>query len=182
MKQIRGFTLLELMVTVLILAIISAFAAPSFNNLIRHTRIDSNTTKIRSALNYARSEAVNLGSTVTVCSSTDFETCDGDEQWESGWIVFWDIDAGGDFDGDATITPCETGKDCLLRVWDALPDGADLLEANDESFVTFTAQGAVFDAKNFSLDLTMPECAAGEMRTLSLNAIGRLAVSTGDCP
>ena len=59
-RKLQGFTLLELMVTVIILGIITAFAAPSFNNLLRDTRIDANTSKVRSALTYARSEAVNL--------------------------------------------------------------------------------------------------------------------------
>ncbi|WP_320824444.1 GspH/FimT family pseudopilin [Reinekea sp.] len=183
MKQVRGFTLLELMVTMVILVIIAAFAAPSFNNLMRNTRIDSNTSKIRTALTYARSEAVNLGSTVTVCSSTDLLNCNGDQQWETGWIVFSDLDSDGAFDGPTT-TPCVTGNDCVLRVSGALPEDAVLLETNGERFVTFTAQGAVVPNASmaFSLALTMPNCAVGEMRTLNLNLIGRLTVTTGNCP
>ncbi|MDO7675014.1 MAG: GspH/FimT family pseudopilin [Reinekea forsetii] len=182
-SQLQGFTLLELMVTVIILGIITAFAAPSFNNLMRDTRIDANTSKVRSALTYARSEAVNLSSTVTVCSSTDYQSCDGDENWASGWIVFLDLNGDGDFDDDSDANPCETNiDDCVLRVWDPLASGASLIETNDEDSVTFSEQGAVVAATAFSLDLTMPDCALGDRRTLSLNAIGRLQVSTGDCP
>jgi len=182
MQQARGFTLLELIITMVILVIIAFYAAPSFDRLMRQTTIDSNTTKIRNALNYARSEAVNLGATVTVCSSTNFLDCNGDEDWESGWMVFIDRDAGADFDGDPATNPCVTGMDCLLRQWDPLLNGVALVEIHDESSVTYTEQGAVLNAKDFSLQLTVPGCGADELRTLSLNAIGRLEVSTGDCP
>ncbi|WP_320826161.1 GspH/FimT family pseudopilin [Reinekea sp.] len=182
MQQVRGFTLLELVVTVVILGIIAAYAAPSFDRFIRHTRIASSTSKIHNALNYGRSEAVNQGANVTVCSSTDDQHCNGDKYWQNGWIVFLDLDTLGTFDGDATVNPCIAGNDCVLRVWDALPSGAVLLETHGERFVTFTEQGAVLGAKNFSLELKMPQCGIDELRALSLNAIGRPEVSTGDCP
>jgi type IV fimbrial biogenesis protein FimT len=183
MKQVQGFTLMELMVTVVILAIIAAFAAPSYNNLVRQTNIDSNTTKIRGALTYARSESANLSSTVTVCSTTNFTSCDGDENWQSGWVVFLDLDGDGLFDDDADSDLCETNvDDCILRVWEALPPGAVLAETNGESFVTFNEQGAVVTGKPFNLELAIGDCGVAELRTLTLNPIGRLQVSTGDCP
>ena len=182
MQQVRGFTLLELIVIVVILGIIAAYTSPSFERLMRHTGNVSSTSKILNTLTYARAEAVNQGANVTVCSSTDYQQCNGDVYWQNGWIVFLDRGTLGQFDGDATIIPCVAENDCVLRVWDALPNGAVLLETHGERFVTFTDQGAVLGAKSFRLALALPQCGIGELRALSLNVIGRAEVSTGDCP
>ncbi len=92
-RQFSGFTLVELMVTVAIAAILLAVAAPSFTTLISGSNADSYTKKLRSAFAYARNEAVNRGVTIRVCASTNTTACSGGSAtWGSGWIIFIDTD------------------------------------------------------------------------------------------
>lgn len=61
----RGFSLIELMVTVVVLAIVASFAIPSFRELIANTQIRTTAESIRNGLQIARSEAVKRNATVT---------------------------------------------------------------------------------------------------------------------
>ncbi|MBX9754256.1 MAG: GspH/FimT family pseudopilin [Pseudomonadaceae bacterium] len=66
MNSNKGFTLLELMVTVAILAILLSIAAPSFRTQIEASRLRADTDNIMAALQLARSEAVTRSLPVTV--------------------------------------------------------------------------------------------------------------------
>jgi type IV fimbrial biogenesis protein FimT len=80
-----GFTVIELMVTISIAAIMMAIAVPSFQSFLLNSRLTGHTNDLVLALAYAKSEAVKRGANVTVCPSDDEATCSGD--WEDGWIV-----------------------------------------------------------------------------------------------
>jgi len=111
-----GFTVIELMITVLIAAVLVGIALPSF----RATIINSNVTQLTNALvhdlNIARSEAVRRGTLVAVISNS------GGNDWSSGWYVETD----GKFLADGTFTPPPvpgTDADVVLNTHPAVPTG-----------------------------------------------------------
>ncbi len=87
-RFIRGFTLVELMVAIALLAILLGLAAPSFSDWIARTKIQSAASSISVALATARSEAVKRGRDVSVCASTDGSTCATGSNWATGWLIY----------------------------------------------------------------------------------------------
>ena len=86
-----GFTLVEMMVALLVLAVLIVISAPGFTNLIKNNRMLSHMYAMRAALNGARSEALAQRNFVTLCRSADGVTCSvGD--WNTGFIAFLDDD------------------------------------------------------------------------------------------
>lgn len=90
-QRIKGFTLIEAMITVAVLAIISAIAAPSLTPIIDSNRASSAATSIQGAILFARSEAIKRNEEVSVCPSTNQSTCSDSTDWQTGWIVYTEI-------------------------------------------------------------------------------------------
>ena len=87
----KGFTLIELMVTIAVAAILLAIATPSFTSIINSNRLTSAANEMVATLQAARMEAVRLNTTVNVCTG-----CDGN----AGSLVAF-VDANNDGDADA---------------------------------------------------------------------------------
>ncbi|MDQ8039498.1 MAG: GspH/FimT family pseudopilin [Rickettsiella sp.] len=84
--KILGFSLIDLLFTLVISSILLSLVFPSYRHLIIEVRLLALTEKMTSAINYARSEALKRRSVVNVCKSSDGKTCGG--QWHDGWIIF----------------------------------------------------------------------------------------------
>lgn len=83
--QQSGFTMIELLVTISIAAILMTIAVPSFQSFLLDSRLTGHTNDLVLGMAYAKSEAVKRGINVEVCASNDQATCSGD--WDDGWIV-----------------------------------------------------------------------------------------------
>jgi type IV fimbrial biogenesis protein FimT len=92
MKRANGLTLIEMLATVSVIAILGALAGPSFHNLTLDSERTATVNNFFHALFLARSEAIKRGQVVTVCKSADGSTCLRSGEWTSGWIVFVNID------------------------------------------------------------------------------------------
>ncbi|MGI9304445.1 MAG: GspH/FimT family pseudopilin [Gammaproteobacteria bacterium] len=104
MKKPLGFSLLELMVAIAVLAIVAAFAFPNFQTLVQNNRQTAKLNDLVTSLNLARSEAVTRGHRVGVCTSTDGTACNGGTNWHNGWFVFLDVDDDGFGAGDEIVS------------------------------------------------------------------------------
>lgn len=112
-RQIHGgFTLIELIIALVILAVLAALSAPSMSTFIKNNQQTAITNELIADILSARSEAVHLNNPVTICKTNTMTTCmvSGDsEEWEEGWFIFRDNDGDGVVDG---------GVDSILRIHD----------------------------------------------------------------
>ncbi|WP_429948077.1 GspH/FimT family pseudopilin [Comamonas sediminis] len=110
-RRTSGFTAVEILVMVAILAILASIAAPSFRGLIERWRARSALEDLQSTLYFARSEAIRRVGNVVVAKKGNGNGCttaDGDAQWGCGWLVFVDTDRDGSQNGTSEITLQQT--------------------------------------------------------------------------
>ncbi len=101
MKRQYGVTLIELMVTLSVVAIMLTIAIPGFVETMASNRMTGVVTDLMGTINFARSEAVKRGTSVSVCRSSNGSSCTG--TWTEGWIVFVDNDADGTVDTSGVV-------------------------------------------------------------------------------
>lgn len=172
MKRSRGFTLVELMITLALAAIIMSLAIPGFQDIIRNNRAATQSNELVAALSLARSEAVKRGARVSLCPSTNGAACTGGTDWAEGWIVFLDTAAS---DAAAPVV----GGD-PIRVWPALGSNAALTGPVN---VRFRPLGDVINAvpPGAPFQHRLPNCGEGEGRDITINQAGRALVTRVDC-
>src|ERR1043165_1245229 len=85
----RGFTLIELMLGITVLAILLGIGVPSFNEMIRNNRLVEQSNELVAVLNYARSESLTRGIRVSACPANG-NVCSGGTDWNTGILVFTD--------------------------------------------------------------------------------------------
>ena len=169
MKQrVRGFTLIELMVSIGILAILVAVAIPSFTSVMVNYRLTSIANTFVASAQLARSEAIKRNSRVTMCKSADGTTCAMTGGWEQGWILFQDVDNNA----------VKGSTEVLIHAEIALP--ANFLTTAGDNYISFTASGGselisgAFQAT--TVTLCSQSAPVGPARQMVLNSVGRLRV------
>lgn len=106
-----GFTAIELMVVISILAVLAGLASTSFALMIESWRVRDATEALRSSLQMARSEAIKRGGMVAIQKLPNningCTTATGNRDWDCGWIVCHDTDGNGS---------CNAGEPVLHRI------------------------------------------------------------------
>jgi len=173
-----GITLLELMFTVSIVAVLMAIAVPSYKYVTASNRIASEVNGLLGDMQYARAEAIKEGQWVTVCTSTNGTACAGTNAWNSGWIVFSDPNNNQTVPGGATP----------LRVQQTFT-GTDTFNADNAAVaVTFNREGFAVASPNPAspITITLHDSTSNPKwtRCLAVQFVGMLATQThgtGNC-
>ena len=161
LKRNAGFTLYELLITVIVASVIAVYGIPGFQNLMANSRSVTDTNDLITALNVARSEATRRRVPISVCPSTDGAMCSLSTDWSTGWIV---------------ITPAAQ----VLQTWPARNGGAGVLTAN-VSNIQFQATGSLAAGANPQLALQLPHCTGTGRRNVTISPAGRIAVARVNC-
>ena len=126
----RGFTLIELIITIAIAGILMSLALPSFKKTLQNNKLTSMHNELLSSLSLARNTAISRGSFATLCKSNQAgDNCDSSASWKDGWIVFLDRDDSGSVNNDEEV----------ISLNNALPKKVSISFSRNR--VTYGAQG-----------------------------------------
>ncbi len=129
-----GFTLYELLITLVIAGVVLSFGMANLSDFNRNGRMTSTANDLHAAFFLARSEAARGKTNITICGSADpmgaAADCDG--TWDQGYIVFVDTD------GDLLRAGA---SETVLRRHDVAEVGVNLRVANNATYFSFASSG-----------------------------------------
>ncbi|HQS30700.1 MAG: hypothetical protein B7X59_05230 [Polaromonas sp. 39-63-203] len=170
----QGFTLIELMVTLALVAILMAIGVPSFTAYQRNAELTSFSNTLISGINAARGEAMKRGMNAMVVPKVG-------NDWNSGWVVFVDVNRSGTYDVNTDIT---------VQVREAAPSYLTVsntgASAADSVYIRYDAAGysrltnGAFGAWTFQVvrnDVTGSEL-LNQTRRIKIASTGRARVCT----
>lgn len=158
----RGFTLIELMIAIAVLAILLAIAVPSFSEVILGGKLRSAANDLVASVYLARGEAIKRNAVVNLCASSNGTSCAG--TWEQGWIVL-------------------AADNTVIQHQQALSSGLKMTEAGGVVSIGFQPTGVGATPATLTVCRATPTAGSQE-RVISISATGRTSVTkttTGSC-
>jgi type IV fimbrial biogenesis protein FimT len=177
MESQKGFTLVELLITMVVVSILLATAVPSFMQFIKNNRVTGQSNSFVVSTHMARNEAVKRGAGTTMCAANaDMDACSGSNDWSTGWIIFSDLDRDGVID-DGTGACLDT-EDCLLRTVDG-PTRSSLTGGNSD--IRFLPTGQTTNAGAVTFLLEADDCDHRQKRSIIITRQGHTTVTEQPC-
>jgi type IV fimbrial biogenesis protein FimT len=160
----RGVTLVELVFTIMLVAILASLAVPSFRDASLGSRLSSAANDLLSSVQLARSEAIKANVVTTLCASTDGSSCAADGDWEQGWIVL-------------------DGADRVIESHAALPTGFKMVEASGLVEILFQPIGVGATVASFTACREDPVGSQERVLTVTATGVAHVTRTTdGVCP
>lgn len=174
----KGFTLIELVVTIAVMAVLLTIALPSFQESLRSNKVATATNELLATLSLARSEAIRNTHGSGVCPSIDGVSCSG-----GGWgaadtgILVWE-------DNDPFNGAIDAGE-TVLRYRQPDPQLSVTRPAASAAVLRFDQRGRLHSsiAGQQSITLEPSNCTEGRpwVRDITVNVSGQVTVRRRDC-
>jgi len=179
-KNIQGFTLIELIVTLAVVSILLLTGIPMLNQMTTNNRLVTQINNIAGSLSVARSESIKRGASVTLCVSTNGATCDPDPDpdsatWESGWIVF------SDANNNAVL---DSATESMIKIVAQFSGGSTLRlsQSDSTSIIRYKSDGSLRDldadatrTDQGTFTLCDNEASTTKAKAININTIGRVS-------
>ncbi len=165
-----GFTLIELMITITIFAILMATAAPSLIDVVLGNKLSAYANSLVASTLTARSEAIKRNAVITLCVSTDGATCATTGGWEQGWIVMCN--------SNISSNVCNTAgtSTIVIQRQPTAASGLKITEASSLRTLSFDPTGVGTTAATLTVCRATPS--AGRMeRVVTISVSGRPSVA-----
>ena len=176
----HGFTLVELMVSMGLIAILLAVGVPSVKNMVKDNRLVTQLNAVMNDVHFARSEAAKRDLRIIMCRSADptltTPTCGGSSNdWSTGYLVFTGEDGNNTY---------QAGTDTLLRIGPPAQQGVKLLtSATWDDTLEINPTGALNEANTAVMAMCDDRNEAhGRQITVPLAGIPRMySTNISDC-
>ena len=172
-----GFTLVELMITVVVMGVLLAIGIPSFRYVQNSARITAPANELVANVQLARAEAIRRNARMALCSSSDGANCANGGAW-NGWIVFVDADRNG---------AVSAGDEILKRYAIEQPTQVQASAALNDGVITFRSDGFARDSAGDPVTARIGVCVpatipSDNVRNVTLGAGSRPFIErdTGD--
>ncbi|MCL1051242.1 GspH/FimT family protein [Shewanella abyssi] len=166
---LNAFTLIELMVSIAIAAILIAIAVPSFTDFYDNSRSEAASSNIQQSFITARSHAISYGATVSLCPVSS-SSCGTD--WINGYDIFIDVNSDGTFD---------SSDDQIIRSIDAF-NSNDFIKTS-LSTISFSAEGMVTGSAASASSRQFIYCPSSKTNSnakgIDVSTSGKISLSTG---
>ena len=143
----KGFTLFELVITILLIAVLSGLAIPSLAGTLARQRQSVEINALFHAVHQARKESIMRRKVVSICPSPDGETCSPDRDWSAGWLIFEnkDRDSPPDIDsGEPVLVTHRVGEQIQIKAnRKGFTFRATFLRATNGTFVVCDPKGRI---------------------------------------
>lgn len=184
-----GFTLIEVLVSVAILAVLASVAVPSFKTITESMKVSTVSDELSAALNLTRGSAIQNNGNVTLRKLTAADVglptaaCQTNQNWSCGWQVFRDtdsdgiLDAGKDTDGDGIL---DTAGEEVIYTF-VITNGVSVRRSGSGVRLTANRWGQLngINALGFTVSPTATGISSPATTTLCVNSGGRIRILVG---
>jgi type IV fimbrial biogenesis protein FimT len=196
-----GFTIIELMITIVIVAILIMVAAPSLRDLILNARMTGLANNVMTDLAIARSEAVKRRASTAICPTNTAAQCSAppyagcacaNVAWNQGWIIFQDSNGDGVVDATTIATDMIKYVPAIDGSNDPQPSTISVTGAQPGPCVRFLASGvsaqggagtvtfSLCDSRSLAYGVAAP-VAGGKGRKITVSGTGRAVTARCTC-
>lgn len=176
MQRMRGFTLVELIVAMVVAGVVAAIAIPNFRLLILNQQSEAIGEELISSFQFARSEAIKRSGFVTVCPSNTGTSCGG--SWGNGLLIIVD----GAVANGASID-LQDSADRLNYI--QFTNDEAVINASGPAFVRYNSRGMMVNAATgvtFDLTSYVTGCKGDYLRAISIGRAGMISSDWRECP
>ena len=169
--QLHGFTLLEALVAMALLAVLVGLAAPAMSGLRARQQLQSQGEAFLNSLVLARSEALRRQQRVSVCAQGLEAQCDPQGRWHQGWLVFADANLNGKRDSN----------EVLIEARPAVPLAIQVAVSNTvKTYISYNPEGRSASASGAFMAGTWRFCRPDSSTgwQVVVNALGRPRIET----
>jgi type IV fimbrial biogenesis protein FimT len=162
-RRDAGFTLIELMMVLVIVAVILTIVLPGFDTLSQRTRLKSYANEFVTSVVLARGEAIKRNTRMDLCVVLDPDdpvSCGTSGNWEEGWLVK------------------DPNSPDIVRYQQALNSGLQLFDISSASFSTLSFDSRGLGSSSRRFKLCKPD--GIEVKQISISTTGRTRIET--CP
>lgn len=152
----RGFSMVEIIVVVGIVAILTSLALPSFQPLVERWRNRTAVEELKSSLYLARSEAIKRGGNVVLARNATLGTCTstGNDDWKCGWTLYHDANRDGNQAACTNADPTE----CPIQISNVPPNTLLVVAPTDAGRLFMNSSGRISNQSgavinNVSMDI-----------------------------